>query len=340
MSTVKESRVNFMSDKLEDESVAFQKFIKKYKKNRVFFFLEGDDDIDYYSYKIESYLGGYCEKWIEIVCHGRSKVIRIIADLSSHTKEEYRECAHFGIIDKDYYEVDQNPNEKKIYITPYYSVENFYVSTSCFIKILIGKFFVNDGDSSNNDYTRCIDNFLTRRREFIDIVRELDKYLRCNRIMYEEQSIDCKINARDLNLKDLVDINIRQVVMKNNVLDFLGKKAEEFDDEALKKSESFYENKTDEDLALLMRGKFMYYFINHYLLSLRHDNLQRSSYLFVDSYANSQKRGPERVKMRKTKLFFDVQNSDLLSTLSTFADYPDCLKEFLSKSSEVFKKVA
>ncbi|MFV5533368.1 DUF4435 domain-containing protein [Acinetobacter pittii] len=342
MEAKKISRVDYMDSMLTDESVVFRKFIKLYAKNqgKVFFLLEGEDDIDYYLTKIEDYFGRYNESWLEMVCSGRSNVIDLIKDLSLHTKEEYRGSIHFGIIDKDYHEVLDNPFPEKIYITPCYSIENFYISENFMRKILKFKFSLDEFDDFNKDFSSCLSNYISRRNDFIDIILELDKYLRCNRIMYENKLIKSKINARDLKLSNFISIDLDKVEVKCTALEFLGKTTEDFDESSLEEAGEFYKNKSHELLALLIRGKFMFYFITYYLHKLKHDNHINNPRLFSDSYANSQKKGSERIRRKKTKLSFNLENPDLFSPLSAYADYPDCLKIFLNNKFEILKKVA
>jgi len=336
------SRVEFMNSMLNDESVIFRKFIKLYAKNKdkVIFLLEGDDDIEYYLTKIEAYFGSHNNDWIEMVCSGRSNVIDLVRDLNSHTKEEYRDSSHLGIIDKDYHEISENPFSEKVYMTPYYAIENFYISNNFFKKILRFKFFLNEVDENNKDFFYCLENYIARRNEFIDAILELDKYLRCNRIMYENNLTENKINARDLKLINFISIDLDKVTVKSTTLNFLDKNVEDFDEESLREADKFYEDKSHDLLALMIRGKFMFYFFSHYLHKLRHDNQLKIPTLFVDSYANSQKRGQDRIKRNKTKLFFDIENPDLLSQLSSYSDYPECLRVFLSDKSCILAKVA
>lgn len=115
---------------------------------------------------------------------------------------------------------------------------------------------------------------------------------------------------------------------------------EDFDEESLKEADKFYQDKSYDVLALMIRGKFMFYFFSHYLHKLRHDNQLKIPTLFIDSYTNSQKRGEDRIKRNKTKLFFDIENPDLLSQLSSYSDYPECLKAFLSDKSGILAEVA
>lgn len=325
------SRVDFMNSMATDESVIFKKYINLYTKNKekAIFLLEGVDDIDYYLPKIKEYFGEYDNKWTDMVCAGRDNVIQLIKDLSLHTKHEYKESIHFGVIDKDYNEVLDNPFPEKIYITPCYSIENFYISIDVFKRVLKFKFFLNETDEANKDFFSCLNNYKSRRNEFIDAVLELDKYLRCNRIMYEKELSTFKINARDLKLDNFITIDLNKVAVKSNTLDFLGKTIEEFDEESLKQSEQFYDDKKYDLLALMIRGKFMFHFFVHYLHKLKHDNQLRVPVLFVDSYTNSKKRGNDKINRKKTKLHVDRENSDLLSILSNYSDYPQCLRDFL-----------
>lgn len=335
MGSMEINRLDFMDDMLNDDSVMFKKFMSFYRhhENKVIFFLEGDDDVDYYLNKIQNKFGEYDNKWIEMSCAGRSNVIQIIKDLHEHTKQEYRDCKHFGIIDKDYNEVSDNEFPEKIYITPCYSIENFYVSKDFFKKVINFKFYLNGKEERNNDFQRCLDNFEFVRRDFIDKILELDMYLRCNRIMYDLRSIKTKINARQLKLGQLLDVTLNGVELKSDVLSFMKKKSEDFNSEALKESNDFYTGKSHDELAMLIRGKFMFYFITQYLYKLRNDNKNINPQIFVDSSANDKKVGKERVKMQKTKLSFNIENPDLFSALSDYADRPKCLVDFLENAA-------
>ncbi|MGR3976416.1 DUF4435 domain-containing protein [Acinetobacter sp. 1207_04] len=335
MGSMEISRLDFMDNMLNDESVIFQDFMNFYRdhENKVIFFLEGDDDIDYYLNKIQNKFGEYDNKWVEMSCAGRSNVVQIIKDLHEHTKQEYRNCKHFGIIDKDYNEVSDNEFPEKIYITPCYSIENFYVSKDFFKKVVNFKFHLNGKEERNNDFQRCLENFEYVRNDFIDKILELDKYLRCNRIMFDLKAIDSKINARQLKLGQLLDITLTGVELKSDVLGFMKKKIEDFNLEALKESNDFYLEKPHDDLAMLIRGKFMFYFITQYLYKLRNDNLNKNPQIFVDSSENDKKKGDDKVKMQKTKLSFNIENPDLFSALSDYADSPKCLVDFLENAA-------
>ena len=183
------NRIDMMEEMAEDESVVFHKFTKitrDYNK-AIILLLEGEDDIEDYNYIFTNSRGEEKIDWIELVCHGRSNVIQLIDDLKNHTRTEYRNGLYFGFIDKDYYEVESNPFPEKIYITPVYSIENFYASKKFIKKILERKFYVSQYSPNDEDYISCLKNFTDRRDEFVSGITDLDCYLRCNRHMYEEK---------------------------------------------------------------------------------------------------------------------------------------------------------
>lgn len=325
------SRVEKMDRMSEDESVVFREFLKKYKKNKdkFIFLLEGIDDLDYYFPVFESKVGPHNNNWVDLVCYGRENVFQLVGDLRQHSQREYQNSLYFGFVDKDYHEVSENSYPERIYVTPTYSIENFYVSSAFFKKILMRKFYLLENDPENNDFNLCCANFQSRIHEFIAGVKELDSFLRCNRIMYEERSVTSKINARDISLNDLFSISLDAITIKSNALTILGKTLEDFDSNALRTSLAYYEGKTESDLAKVIRGKFMFFFIHQYLFRLKEDNRKKIPALFPDSYALSKRRGDEKRIFTKTKISITREAQDILPDLCQFADVPGCLVDFL-----------
>lgn len=318
-----------MEEMVEDDSVIFREFMRVFRGNeeRFIFFLEGVDDLDYYYQSFDKYIWARKEKWMELICHGRKNVINLISSLKQHSKLQYSNALCFGFIDKDYYEVHNNKFVDDIYVTPVYSIENFYVSSKFMGKVLERKFYLNENE--NDDFNTCLNNYLMRKHEFVDKIKDLDCYLRCNRIMFEDKKINSKINARNINLANNITVGLDKVTFKVGSLDMLGKVVEDFDEDSLRKAEEFYRDKSHSELALLIRGKFMFYFIHHYLHRLRIDNLQAKPTLFPDSYKKSKLKKPEKIPFKKTNISVNVERQDIISDLSMLSDIPECLVEFL-----------
>lgn len=325
------SRVERMEQMSKDESVVFREFLKKYKNNKgkFIFLLEGVDDLDYYLSVLESKVGSHNESWVELVCYGRDNVFQLVGDLQRHSQREYQDGLYFGFVDKDYHEISDNIYPERIYVTPTYSIENFYVSLTFFKKILMRKFHLSADDPDNGDFDLCCANFQSRMNDFIAGVKELDSLLRCNRIMYEERGVTSKINARDINLNELFSVSLDGVAIKNDALTILGKNIEDFNTDALNTSRAYYEGRAESDLAMVIRGKFMFFFIHQYLFRLKEDNHRKTPTLFPDSYALSKRRGNERRVFTKTRISITRETQDILSDLCQFADVPSCLVDFL-----------
>lgn len=324
------NRVDFMLEASEDSSEILRKFIRIFSKyeDKIFLFLEGADDIGFYFQRFTNYLR---EAWKDFVCNGRNNVISLIKDLKEHTRPEYRDAVYYGFIDKDYYEVINNPDKDKIYITPCYSIENFYISNQFFKNILERKFHLNESTPNNTDYQRCYDNFISRRNEFVEAIKELDIYLRCNRIMYEEKKISSKINARDINLKSAIDINLNNISSTMTALQILNKSESDFDSSSLDTAREFYTNKTNEELVSYIRGKFIFYFILHYLCKLKNENHTKNSIYFIDSVNNDKLPPPNKIRYQRCTLQLSTDNHDLIPDLAQFTITPNCLETFLRK---------
>ena len=317
MSVAMNNRLDFMDEMLEDESVIFRKFTQFYSlnKDKIILFLEGSDDIKFYLRKFENSFGEFDVDWSFMECDKRSNVIQLVDDLSEHTRSEYKDCFHLGFIDKDYNEVDSNDISDKIYVTPSYSIENFYTTDEFFKKLLKLEFNLRENDPNNDDFEKCLLNFIARREEFVENILELDCYLKCHFLMYETTDNCFELSLKDYRILDHVYIGVDRVVFKDSVLSALNIEDKNFDQEILNGVKDFYRNKSKNELNLLVRGKFIFEFICCYLFRLVENNSDKNSKLFQDSYANSKRRrnDPLKVPMKKTDLRINLRDHDLLS---------------------------
>lgn len=325
------NRVDTMEAMSEDESVAFRNFMKEFKFNRYkfIFLLEGVDDLDYYFPIFESRIGKYKEDWIELVCHGRENVVELVKDLKNHSRDEYKQSLHYGFIDKDYNEVSDNAFPEKVYITPVYSIENFYTSMSFFKRILARKFFLAENDEENKDFQKCCENFSERLSDFVTAITELDMLLRCNRIMYKKNSDNIKINARDINLDKMFDLKLESIIIKENAYSIINRSEDEFDNDSMNLSKSYYKGRDYIETSKFIRGKFMFYFMFNHLLNLKNAHRAKEPKFFEDSYEMSKIKGAGRKSFKKTKLSINRESHDVMSELCQFADVPGCLIGFL-----------
>ncbi|WP_060466087.1 MULTISPECIES: DUF4435 domain-containing protein [unclassified Acinetobacter] len=336
-------RVQSMLAELEDDSVTFKIFMEKFEKNsnRYFLFFEGEDDINYYNISLNSYLGSFQEDWDYIVSYGRKNVELIIKTLENHTKQEYRSSFFFGFIDKDYHE--NPPSSNKIYMTPYYSIENFYTNDIFIRNILIHKFKFTDENQplSSSDYNICFNKFMILLEQFINIIQDLDALIRANRLMYENNITDLKINARDLNLDNIIYISLDEVKLRINqsLFEFINVDEDNFESTFLEKAKLFYKNKGLTELSYFIRGKFMLYFIHNFIFRLKEASQNRE--LKKIYYKNTIKKcRDENRKFKSINISVYKESHDIISDFSQYAIRPICLNSFLERVATNHKKIA
>ena len=112
-------------------STAFARFnhaISVHDIETLYCFVEGHD-WPYYHIRISAISGKSCEV---IVSNGKKSVLAIYNLLNKIP--EYNRYKKLFFVDRDY---DDNSNiDKNVYVTPGYSVENFYGSIDCFKNII------------------------------------------------------------------------------------------------------------------------------------------------------------------------------------------------------------
>ncbi|MDH2591939.1 DUF4435 domain-containing protein [Acinetobacter nosocomialis] len=336
-------RVQSMLDALEDDSVAFKSFMKKFGENsqRFFIFFEGEDDINYYNISLNSKLGVFKTNWDYIVSYGRNNVEKIIQTLENHTREEYRLSNFIGFIDKDYH--DNPPSSDRIYITPCYSIENFYTNDIFIRDILIHKFKFADEDQPLHlsDYKVCFNQYAILLEQFINIIKDLDILIRTNRLMYENKITDLKINARDLNLDNIIYISLDEVKLRKeqSFFEFINIDESKFESNFLEQAKLFYQNKKSNELSYFIRGKFMLYFIHNFIFRLKEASQNRE--LKKIYYKNTIKKyQDEGRRFKSVNISVYKESHDILSDFSQYAIRPICLNSFLERIVKSDKKVA
>lgn len=312
------NRVDTMLDMIEDDSVCFLRFISdSYKKEYTFFFLEGDDDIDYY----QQFFRNFSFPWEDFVCDGRDNVIALYHDLKNHKNKEYNELKVFGFIDKDYHEI--NINNKDIYTTPTYSIENLYISDDCIKRILNSKFNLK----TNSDvFNSCFTNFNDRISDFIKLIEPLDIILRANNINYIKHKSGAKINVKNIKLDQYFKISFDEVLLKKDIIIDLDIDTSKISSNSMATAKSFNKNCNNIENKKFIRGKFLFYFVTKYLSLLIKDNNIKENSRFFSEIRNEHSK--KRIKFKSTKLKIDNEKPDALLQLATFADVPNCLNDF------------
>lgn len=303
--------VEYLREEAISDCVAYTEFMLQYKKgmDSLYCFFEGFEDRTYYSIRINNLSN--VEDYNDYVCGGKDDVLKVhnLIKENSH----YKEVKTGFFVDGDF---DEGPVPDTIYVTPTYSIENFYCSQESFEKIIVAEFKMKKID---NDFAKCVDNYLELQKQFNAKTLNLNAWLACqadyrnknkgtSRLNIDKtvKSFFEKIVSPDLTaIKPLVEIQTKQQ------LEVIFPKAQIIDDLEFEKKVSDFRkvNQTEK-----FRGKFLLKFLENYLTRLQ-SIFGLSSSLFENKYSCS--------------LRFEY--ATICSTLSQYAKTTNCLKEYIKK---------
>lgn len=288
--------------------VAFTRFCqdKKNHSDCIFCFFEGEDN-KYYGPRIEQYTKYACDKIISYNCGGRQEVIKVYNLIRNVA--EYECINKIFFVDRDYAPLTEELQH--IYQTPCYSVENFYTSKGSFSRMLTREFGIN---SIEDDFTKCIEDYGQRQQEFHDETLYLNAWLASQRKAEDQYHLK-KISLVDYKVGRLFsEISIEKVSVKTPIV-----KAEllqqfptayEISDEEVSNEVALFKNGNPQQL---FRGKFEIDFLKRIINTLKEKNKDNSYF-----------------KIKRECVYIDA-NVNTLSTLSSYADTPQCLVRFLEE---------
>jgi hypothetical protein len=302
----KMSRVDFLISETGVVASLWKQYIDRTKKCirdelkiQYYCFYEGKDDCKYYNTIFNS-------KLIEIQhfdCKGKYKLL----EFKNFMDSKYNNPINvIYFIDKDFDDKIKEEEylnlklDKKIYITPCYSIENFYTIEEVFKKIIINEYGYT---ICCPEYRELLTMFIHLRTEYHNKIRDINYWYATYRYFEEKKIILDKLSLSGINISKYLDINkdLNQVIVRKNLLDFLKNQLTEIPDNFNDKYEEI-KNKFANNCCDF-RGKFELYFLERFILRVRENG----------KYNN-----------------FNVDNSNILSNLSQYAMKPQCLDEFLS----------
>lgn len=314
----------------------FQQFTNVFNSNQYDYIIgiEGNDEV-YYSKLSQHYLD--TEKIYFLRCGGKTAVLELIHTLENHKEEIYRNSKCFGIVDRDY-NLDNIVCAHRVYVTPVYSFENFFISKKFIVEMLGIFFHLKEFNHFSEDFSRVMRNYEERLSEYINIVKEVDKKYRATRIsrqLLRENTPQYK--SKNIKISEhTIGVDLSRVILKGDIHD--DSITDSYTAQSMSIASSEYEHKTIWDYARDIRGKFLMYFIKSYIKSLFKDSNNNSSTIcFLQRTALRESEDAEErksvFKIAETRLSSDAE---FISHFSSCAEVPDCLKIFLKKIKESY----
>jgi hypothetical protein len=266
--------------------------------------VEGDQDLKYYGSRIELIAQSDYEHFV--VAGGKSVVTRLL----EHTKAtaELRNLRVAFLVDRDF--DGKHKKDRRLYVTPVYSIENFYVGDKVIRKILRAEF-----GSRDEELTRVCKIYKRWLRKFGKASLDLNAWIHAQRAK-ERSGGGGRLNLRGVTFgflfqlkftKDAINV-VQRVATKD--LDTVFPLASKLTPSELEVSRKAMKKV---DLARAGRGKYLFAFLREALMHLKRDCVSVNPYLFD----------------KKGKVSLAI-SGNLLSELSQYAHTPACLRKFLA----------
>ncbi|RXJ79450.1 DUF4435 domain-containing protein [Arcobacter sp. F2176] len=291
--------------------VAYTEFTVAYSKNAnmIYCFFEGGEDKRYYGTRIKI---KYNLDYEDFDCGGKDNVKKVVKLVEQH----YKDAHTLFFMDKDF---SNDVTNNEIYVTPCYSIENFYTNHQVLEEILINEF---DMKKTDDDFHLSLELFNNLQNKFHAELLVFNSWLACQYDIKIEQDIKTFLSI-DENVKryfiDIVKANLQEISNFDDLKDInviqntLFPEAPKIDMEILeKKIEKFKESNS---LGCQYRGKFELKFFVAFLRKLTDELNKKNSTVFK--------------KKRKCKLQFKVEN--IISVITQHAITAECLYKFFDE---------
>jgi len=302
----------------DSEHVAYTKFVNIYSKKNtdiLYCFFEGDEDKKYYGTRL---IVGYKREFKDFTCNGKDKVLKIQVMIKN--RSEYNHAKTLFFVDKDY---SDDSTKDNIYVTPCYSIENFYSTIETLKLILQHELSISEDDENFiniltyynkslilfhnkliflNTWLSCQDEIRRKSKSTtrLNINETLKKYFKENENMFTE------------NLQIKLDI-FNNLENQTFLEDTLFPNAPKVTDNMINNKKAYF---SSVNKSCMFRGKFEFKFFIDFLKRMKEDLTKKELVIFKTKY--------------KCNLIFQVDNA--ISVLSQYANTPNCLNTFFDEN--------
>ncbi|SHE43398.1 DUF4435 domain-containing protein [Chryseobacterium takakiae] len=312
------SLLDILDEKVLSPAASYIKIISQYKSddNTIFCFVEGIEDISFYSQFIERNIENELKF---IVCNGKGNVIDNHKSLDWNF---YSKKRILFFIDKDFddYIGQELYEDDNIFITELYSIENYLVDEHTLRKFIIDNCLISDETIIN----LAVENFKIQHKEYIGQLKKISAWMMyCRKHNY-------KVNFNDIKISDLFFINKEGILKKKD----LGSYETSFkyicdktgcDNFSLPEIKEFYKKiDLESKPQKFIRGKYDLYFMFLYLKYISEEIVLEISKEVKKFNANA----PNK-KLIRPKLLIQVNESNIFQILNNKVKLPIKLKEFI-----------
>lgn len=301
------SRVDVLVKSRDNLSVKFMEFTRISSKQKYAVFFEGEDE-KYYSIRINSIYPSL--KWSGIKCGGKSNVVDIRKRIREHEAYSAAPCMFF--VDADFDDNSNLINCDDIYITPCYSIENFYISIDTYTKVLSAEFGVNDSLDCFDNAIAC---FNEAKSSYIDAIKEFNFLIRELRFMERRRELTGRLNINNISFENLIKVDIGNIekIYDEKVPNSIFPELPDGIVIELDNSKQHFDNLSGEQW---FRGKQNLEFFRIFIEKLKADRCKKNA---------------RKIFKDKGNVKLQISKANCISELSQYADTPECLLEFLRR---------
>ncbi|WP_368188767.1 DUF4435 domain-containing protein [Aeromonas sp. R7-3] len=302
------SRVSELKNARDNLSVKFIEFTRIMSKKRHAIFFEGEDE-KYYSVRINNIRPDIT--WSGINTGGKSNVIEMRRRIRTHNTYANAPCMFF--VDADFDDNSDLLTLGDIYVTPCYSVENLYISSHAYVRILSAEFGINDTMESSDCFKQSITTFEKIKFDYINAITPFNLLIRELRIKEKCGELNGRLNINNVKFEDLVKVELDGVEKIYNEQDpkSIFPELQENISVELERSKEHFSTLAGD---IWFRGKQNLEFFRVFLEKIKTERCKKTPRLIFKEKGN--------VKLQVTK-------GNCISELSHYADTPPCLIEYL-----------
>lgn len=311
------SLLDILDEKFLTPAASYIKILSQYKKDEktLFCFVEGIEDVSFYSQFIERYNE---ENVKYIICNGKENVIDNYKNLDWNF---YNKKRVLFFIDKDFDDYIENEliNDENVFITDFYSVENYLVGEYTLEKFIIDNCLINDEEIIKI----AVSNFKIQHREYVNQIKMISAWM-----MYCRKN-KFNVNFNEIKISDLFSIDDNGVLKKKDISTYGGKfkyicnktSSSYFDISEIKR---FYDKICSESQPQkFIRGKYDLHFMFLYLKYI-------SEKIVKEVYDEIKIHNRNCIdKITKPKLVIQINEQNIFQVLTNKVQVPENLKSFI-----------
>lgn len=296
-----------LRDLADSSATAFHLFLLEFKKyeNPVFAFFEGKDDLSFYNKFITNRLNN-SKKYIPLKCGNKKEVYETYKKVIPRVK-----CGIIVLffVDRDFSDFTDEGyvEDDRIYVTDYYSIENYVVTVDIFTSVCQEILHLSNEPETIN---MLIDKFQKEITEFYIANRYISAW-----IIYMMREGN-KTNIKNVNLNSVFSINddleLKSIGRERTIQHFERSCGLSTPDDFGTQSEDNIKEIEKYDEKMYVRGKFeLYFFV-----------------IFIRAITNQLKNDKKRKDTIRTHI--DLENA--IDILGPRVQIPESLEKFLKKN--------